>query len=56
MVAPYTIATRPWQNTGTDHLIPVTNAIERVNREIKRRSDVIGIFPTMPRSSASSAP
>jgi len=33
------------RNVGSDHLIPVTNPLERVNREVKRRADVIGIFP-----------
>lgn len=33
------------QDIGTERHIPVTNPIERLNGEIKRRTEVVGIFP-----------
>jgi transposase-like protein len=45
MVAPYAGSEPfPAGPAGTAILIPDTNPIERLNGEIKRRTDVVGIF------------
>jgi putative transposase len=45
-VAPY--ADRIGRAKSTANIMPVTNPLDRLNAEIKRRTDVVGIFPNEP--------
>ena len=36
---------RTWPDVGTGPLIPVNNPLERIMREIRRRTRVVGAFP-----------
>jgi putative transposase len=48
MVAPYaTIKAILADRGGTASIMPVTNLLERLNEEIKRRTHVVRIFPNV---------
>ena len=45
MVAPYAGTKMiPAERAGTAIFIPVTNPLERLNKEVKRRADVVGSY------------
>jgi len=45
MVTPYAVPSGRQGFEGTVHIMPVTNMLERLNEEIKRRTHVVRIFP-----------
>jgi putative transposase len=46
MVAPYATVQKPRREIGTAILIPVTNAIERLHEEFKRRIKTQTVLPS----------
>lgn len=45
MLAAYTSIKSSGPSIGTGIIIPVTNPIERLNKKVKRRTDVVSIIP-----------